>query len=164
MNKEKKKSAIKGIKKEYIILAVLCFIAVYFLFSTIKSIDGKNKVETTTQEEYSDVLENKLKNALSKVKGAGDVTVKISFKGPVEKVYATDKTTVETSSVKKTEEKNIFVSGNLVLVNEIYPEILGVIVVSSGADNLTVRQNVMEAVVTFLNVDCSKVIILSGKK
>ena len=157
MNKEKKKSVIKGIKKEYIILAVLCFIAVYFLFSTIKSINGKNKVETTTQEEYSDVLENKLKNALSKVKG-------ISFKGPVEKVYATDKTTVETSSVKKTEEKNIFVSGNLVLVNEIYPEILGVIVVSSGADNLTVRQNVMEAVVTFLNVDCSKVIILSGKK
>lgn len=164
MNKEKKKSVIKKIKKEYIIIAILCLIAVYFVFSIGGSLKGQSKKNVKTESDYATILENKLKDVLSKVSGAGNVTVKISLSGTVEKVYATNETITETSSNKTVKKENVVVGGELVEIGEIYPQITGVLIVASGASSLTVRQNVMEAVVTFLNVDSSKVIILNGKK
>lgn len=165
MNKEKKKGVIKKIKKEYIIVALLCVIAVYFVFSLSDSLKGKSvNKESTTENDYATVLENKLTQALSKVDGVGNVTVKISLGGTIEKVYVTNETVTETSSNKTIKTENVLVGGQLVENGEVYPDIIGILIVSSGAKNITVRQNIMDAVVTFLNVDSSKVIILNGKK
>lgn len=164
MNKEKKKSVIKKIKKEYIIVAILCVIVVYFAFSINNSFKKKSANKTTTEKDYATVLENKLTEALLNVNGAGSVTVKISLSGSVEKIYVTNETVTETSSNKTTKKENVLVGGQLVEKGEVYPEITGVLIVSSGAKNIMVRQNILEAVVTFLNVDSSKVVILNGKK
>lgn len=163
----KKGFNFKKIKKEYILVAILIFVAVYFLFSSFKDIGGKTtniSTETTKVERYVKDLEEKLEGTISNIKGVGKVDVSISVKGSYETVYATEKKTTVTESGEVIVESPIVVGGKTVIVTENYPKIIGLIVVAGGADNIAVKTNIMNTVVNFLEIDSKKVIILNGKK
>lgn len=163
----KKGFNLKKIKKEYIIVAVLILVAVYFIFSSFKGITSN---KTTTNQEKTDIqtyveqLEEKIEDTLSSVKGVGKVTVSISVKGSFETVYATEKKTTKTESGEVIVETPIIVGGKTVILKENFPEITGLIVVAGNADNLTIKTNILNTIVNFLDIDSKKVIILNGKK
>ena len=152
MNKEKKKINLgkKRIKKEYVIVIALCLIAFYFVFSSFKGIFKSSTNKSVQNATYQEEMEKKLSSALSDVRGLSNVNVKISFAGSVKSVIATEKTTTQNGTEIKTVEKPILVGGKTVLLEEINPQIVGVIIVAHGVDNLSVRANVLNAVVTFL--------------
>ena len=50
--------------------------------------------------------------------------------------------------------------GEPFVVKEIYPEIKGVVVVSDGADDIIVKQNILEAVTTALAIAPHKVCVV----
>ena len=151
------KGFFKKIKVEYIILVALLAAALIIFIG----LNGKKSDDeaSSTVEDYVVLLENKLKNCLSKVKGAGKVDVIISVSSSMKTVFATE--TVVTNSTKK--ESPVTVGGKPVVLKEEYPEITGVLIVAEGAANIAVRVDLLNACETFLSVTEDKIQILSMK-
>lgn len=154
---EKIKKKIKGIKIEYVI-AVFAIIAVVaiFLSSYLKSDSGQTS--SSDVENYVSMLEKKMSDELSKIEGAGKVSVIISVKSGVNTVIATQK---KENSAGVTEETPVLVGGKPVVLGEVYPEICGVIIVAKGAGNLKVKMALIAAARVFLDVDKDKIEIMT---
>ena len=101
---------------------------------------------------YIDVLEGKLSSALSQIEGAGGVEVVINARSEGELVLAMETTVNEDGSVTT---KPVLVNGEVVVLEEKYPEITGVLIVSEGANDLSVRFSLLEAAASVLDIDQS---------
>lgn len=159
---------IKTNRKLQIGLAILlAFVLVlcYFLFirspSSNNQDKGQQSVITSSAEAYASNLESKLENGLSQVKGAGEVSVLVTLGSGFEYVYATEEEIRETSSGTTTTSTIILVSGEPVLVKEIYPEINGVLVSATGADDISVKVNLITAIQTVIDVANEDITILT---
>ena len=168
---------IKGIKHfELIVVAVFASILLLIYFSTFNSSNTqKNTLTTLTTEEYASYLENKLCNVLAHISGAGKIKVMITLACGVEYIYATN-TTEETTSqttngntttkqTKKDEILLVSVSGKSspIILQENLPKVSGVLVVASGAKNISVRLELQKAVEALLEVDSKDIEILVGE-
>lgn len=164
---------IKSIKHFEIWLAVcvgLVVCVIYFSFFGGGKSKSDNSQNESTQEyssalEYTNFLENKLGNVLSKISGVGSVNVIITLESGFSYEYATD---TETKSVASggtettiTTETVILVSNKPVVMKEIYPTIKGVVVVAKGAENFSVKMNILSAVETVLEIDRTSITILA---
>lgn len=164
-------SKIKSIKHFEIWLAVVIgFFAcvIYFsFFSSPKSdnIENESTKDYSSAEEYVDYLENKLCNVLSKISGVGDCEVIITLESGFSYEYATDtdtKTTVSgDTETTITTETVILVSNEPVIVKENYPVIKGVVIVAEGAENFSIKMDILSAIETVLEVDSNDITILS---
>lgn len=67
-------------------------------------------------------------------------------------VLAMETTVNEDGSVTT---KPVLVGGEVVVLEEKYPEITGVLIVSEGADDLSVRFSLLEAAASVLNINQS---------
>ena len=165
----------KGVK--ILILGIVCVIA-FILFLSVNSgsqeivSSGNSKVsyEYKTTMEYCTELENKLEKVLSQIKGAGQVRVMLSVDGSPELVYATDSDTkvsnTSNGSTTTSSSSPIIVqtngsSGPLILTENL-PIVKGVIVVSSGADNIGIKLDILQAVSTLLDLSTEKISVLKG--
>lgn len=171
---------IKGVKHlEIVAIVVLLAIAllIYFsFFSTKKSEEVVSTSAKTSMSDYAQELETKLSSVLSKVKNAGTVSVMITFDGSPTYVYATDenqKTNKVTNGATETSTSQTSSSPILVEINgekqplvcqEILPDIKGVLIVSSGAEDVSVRLELQRAAQTILNVPTTSIEILVGNK
>ncbi len=162
---------IKTNRKLQIGLAILfgiLLICCYFLFihspsdSNNSNSDNDNtNISLSAAEAYANSLENKLAKILSQVKGAGEVSVLVTLGSGFEYVYATEETIKETSSGSTTTNTIVLVSGEPVLVKEVYPEISGVLVSATGADNISVKLNLVTAIQTVIDVANEDITILT---
>lgn len=135
----------------------------------------KNPINTET--DYGTVLENKLEDVLSQLKGVGSVKVMITLEDTIEKIPAfnttkNNETTNELDSQGGTreiirEDTTIQVvtgsEGSLMVLKEIKPTIKGVIVIAEGAEDLEVKERLYEAVKTVLGISGSKVEVYASK-
>lgn len=161
-NKKNLFDKIKNIKGlEYIIIGVIALLMILIIFSD--SIFSKGASESDGTTEYVAALENRLENTLSRVKGAGKVSVAITVTGGNKTVIATDVTTVKNGGEIQMTETPVLVGGKVVVLGELFPEITGVLIVATGAENLSVKMNLAEAASTLLSIDSSKIRILTGK-
>ena len=149
---------IKGI--EFVIAGVIAVLVITVVLGD--SFGGKD-TETDEVGDYVTSLENRLEKTLSQIKGAGKVSVVITVAGGNKTVIATDVTTVKDGEQMQITETPVLVGGKVVVLNELYPEVVGVLIVSSGADDITVKMNLMSAATTLLTVDESRVHILTAK-
>ena len=162
---------IKKVKHIQIYIAIgLAVIIALIYFSTVfnkpkessSTKDDNISKEFSSSLEYVDYLENKLENVLTKVKGAGDVEVIITLEKGFEYVYVTEEETRTTSNgTTVTTSTVVLVDGQPVLEEEIYPIINGLVVVASGADNINVKMNILSVIQTVIDIDNSKINILS---
>lgn len=157
---------LKKLKKEYLFIAILIIVAVIIFFNSFKSINKKATQETviSKQEEYVKNLENKLYGAISSIKGVSKVVVKINVSNSYKSVYLTQKQEQNVNGSTVVKEELVLVGGKPILVQEEFPEICGVVIVANGVDNIMTKANVLSTCVTLLEIDSSKIIILSGKK
>jgi len=127
--------------------------------------------------DYSSVLEKKLQDTLSQLKGVGEVKVMITLEETEEVVPAfnttkNNETTKEIDSQGGTrevirEDMTIQVvtgdEGSPIVIKEIKPTIRGVIVIAEGAEDLSVKEMLYEAVKTVLGIPGNRVEVYSGK-
>ena len=147
---------------EYLFLGVLSVIIIVVFLSAIDK-EETNEV-TTTIDGYVTNLEHRLSSALSQVDGAGSVTVVITVESGMETVLATEKTVTENPDKSvTTSETPIIINGKTVVLMEKYPQIIGVLIVAQGADNFAIMNKLQQATVSLLDIDISKVEILSKK-
>lgn len=157
-----------------ICLAMICSISLIAISGLEKqeitsSQESINKIsqEVLSDEESSYTLEEKLKNILSQMEGAGEVDVMITYESSeeIQPAFNTNTTTEETKEVDQqggertvttsSENKTMITSSSnepiVIKTNE--PKINGVIVVATGANDPTVKETLYSAVQTALQVE-----------
>ena len=106
---------------------------------------------------YVNDLENRLRNTLSQVDGAGKVSVVITVESGMETVLATETVINETTMGKETIKKPIIVNGKTVVVKEMYPKIIGVLIVAEGAGNIGVMTRIQKATTSLLDIEITPI-------
>lgn len=169
-------SAKKKTQYLAVLLVVAIILAIYFSSldtGSAQKTDGEAAAGAPAETISSDTeMEDRLKRVLSKVDGVGDVDVIINYESTAERVPAfsedrqVSKSDSQDTSSETTSEKSDIatVQGNgaseALIVKENQPEVRGVIVVAQGAEDISVRMNLLNAVTTLLNVSADKVEIL----
>ncbi|MEG1499866.1 MAG: hypothetical protein RR400_02220 [Clostridia bacterium] len=162
-----------------IIAAIFGAIILLLYFSAFPKNFSKNeKVEVpkSSVSEFVAEIGGRLSSTISNIAGAGKISVMVTLKGGFEYVYATstedklnsstsDKTNTSTT-IKTSEPILVQINGKTqpLIIKEIPPEINGILIVSSGANDVNVRLNILRAVGTLLNVPTTNIEILVGNK
>ncbi|MEK8132746.1 stage III sporulation protein AG [Paenibacillus filicis] len=143
---------------------------------------GSASKEQTSFREYEEAYQTKLREMLTQIVGVGEVEVLVTIESTEE--IQTERNMKETQQV--TDEKDqhgatrhitdVSRSGEVVIyeaggngkqpliVKTIKPKIRGVLVVAKGADNLTVKKMMIEAVERGLDVPAHRISILPRKQ
>lgn len=165
---------IKHIELIVVAIFVVVLLMVYISSSKKTKTINQNITSEAKLEEYGEMLENKIAGILTRINGAGDVSVLITFDGRISYEYATESEEITTSNSisngtntkTTTNEKIIIVNQNgksgPLIVKEIYPPVSGVVVVSKGASNVAVRLNIISAVETALGISANKIMVLEA--
>ncbi|MCF6465617.1 hypothetical protein [Clostridium sp. Cult2] len=176
------KELIRNLFIILIIGIILIIIADIFIQYRKGSDDGimlENEINNTSSVgmDYGTILEKKLENTLSQLKGVGEVKVMITLEDTVEKIPAfnttkNNETTNELDSQGGTreiirEDMTIQVvtgsEGSLIVLKEIKPTVKGVIIIAEGAEDLEVKERLYEAVKTVLGIPGNKVEVYASK-
>ena len=150
------KGLISKFKIEY--LLILVFAVVLLIIFTGGSSNDEVK-QVSAIDSYVEALEKKLSLALSKIDGAGKVSVVISVESGMQTVLATEKTTEN----GVTREEPFTVGGKTVVIKETYPEITGVLIVAKGANNLSTKVAIINATAALLDIASDKIQVLPMK-
>ena len=145
---------------QYVFLGALSLLIIAIF--TVGSFTEEKSIDNELTVDYVSSLETKLSNSLSKVSGAGKVSVVITVNGGNESILAMEtvtKTSVD-NSITVTETP-ILVNGKTVVLSEKYPKITGVLIVAQGADNIIVANKLKQVAVSLLDIELSNVEILS---
>ena len=170
-------------------LFIILIIGIILLIVANIFLDQKNEVKVEQKSEqildkpmnddldYGTILERKLEDILSQLKGVNNVKVMITLEDTIERIPAfnttkNNETTNEIDSQGGTreilkEDMTIQVvtgsEGSLIVLKEIKPMVKGVIVIAQGAEDLSVKEILYEAVKTVLGIPGSKVEVYSSK-
>ena len=169
--------SLKGKKGLDTIIIIIIIAAIAFIyFSSYVAPGGTEEPEPsdpiTAQPETADV-EQRLSEVLSSIQGAGKVEVMVTYESGTELVPAVNtqtQTDVEeqdnqngnqTTKSENTSSELVTVQndGNseAVVLREDEPTVRGVVVIAQGANDVTVRMQLAQAVCTVLDVDQSNV-------
>ena len=154
-----------------LLLLLILFGNFNFLSSSSTISASSNSFTYTTNAEYIKNMEDKLKALLSKIKGSGNVEVMITLNEGAGVVLATSDESITTNngsgSTTTVSANPVIITHNgtntPVIVSENIPEIKGVVVVSSGAKDVNVRLNILNAVQTLTGLANNKIQILIGE-
>jgi len=134
--------------------------------------------EYVSEEEYAQLLENKLRTLIGSIDGVGRLEVMVTLEQGVEYIYALE----EKSSLDKTtggegEDSAILnykhdVQSSYVFVDSGYgakqpllrttasPKVQGVVVVCDGADDIRVEERIINVVTTALHIPTTRVCVV----
>jgi len=135
-------------------LAVIILISVLFI--------DFSKIDTVSND-YASTLENKLEDTLSSALGIGKVNVLITLSSISNQEIAYETTTTVNAGITETVKKPILVNGEPVVTKELYPEIIGVLIVAEGADDYLTQYNIVSVTATLLKVSTDKINVLTMK-
>ncbi len=164
---------LRGIKHIEIIILVV-FIGVILLICFSSNIFS-NSSSSTVSVSYATQIEERLEKVLSQIDGAGNVNVMVMVESSSTLVIATskeEKTNSSTTSSSSSENTTVVETPIVITKNgtssplvlqEIMPEVKGVVVVASGANNVKVKLELLKAVQSALNLDISCIEIFVGK-
>ena len=102
------------------------------------------------EEDFSvEHLEHKLSEILSRIEGAGNVSVMLTVKSGAERIYASDREMAERSEERELQEEMVLISTeageSAVLIGQNYPVFQGALLVCEGGDDPLVRLRLTEA-------------------
>lgn len=186
----KAKELIKK-KQQYVLLGALAVLGVVLIGigNSTDDIGSQTSIADTqiTVDEQQlespdtmNTMEQKLARTLSQIQDAGTVTVQITVKNTGRKEYAADtqhtvRTTIDENGdayQKTTEEQtqSTIVQQNKsgvqqpLLIDTQAPEIVGVLVVASGAKHAAVQEQLLHAVSALLQVPIHQIAVVPGEE
>ncbi len=162
---------LKGKTGPILVLGLLGILLIYFsgFFST-ESTEPVKK-DTFSLDVYIESTELKIQNIVSSITGEKSPQVMVTAKSALRQVYAVENNTSEKNDAENTqsesEEKYVIIKNSKgeqqpVTVTEIQPEIKGVVVVSKYGSDFYVKEQIINAVRTALDLPTSKVCVVSS--
>ena len=158
-------------KYKFVLLVLLAGLILLMLPVPFNGENQSAAGETKASVEFTfslSELERKLEETLSKIEGAGDVTVALTLRSGTRQVLAQD-IAVSDRSGEETEERTTVVisSGSgreeAVSLQELAPQFQGAVVVCPGGDNPAVQLRLAEAVSDLTGLGADKISICKGK-
>ncbi len=163
------------IKKNKFVMAVLLIGLVLILLPTGTRDNSTDTTKTIPDESVSFSLaeqEARIAEALSRIDGAGKVTVVLALKSGAEQVVATDESVAsDSSSSDGTEERSVQHDTQTVIINVgssqqkpvtlkvLYPEYRGALIVAEGADAPAVKLALVQAVAGLTGLGTDKIVV-----
>ena len=128
---------------------------------TVESTGGE--LTETTDFDLSE-LEERIEDVLSKIEGAGKVSLVLTVKSGVECIYAVDSEYIEDSEAWEENRTTVLVStGNgteqTAIVKQVYPEFQGALVVCDGGDDPKVKLLITQAVSALTGLGTDKITV-----
>lgn len=160
-------------KKTLLILAAGLIGIVFILFSEAAS--EKESYDSTEKETFDKdiseseiILENRIGEAVSKIKGAGKTHVTITFESSEETFYAKNSSGSIRENEKENEEEIVVIDGKngeepIYLKTDV-AKIRGVLVICEGGANPLVREKIIEGICALLDIPSNKVSVAEMAK
>lgn len=159
-----------------VIVAVVLMLIALILYIGLGSGKEYSQAESTAKDnyittmEYCEKLESKLQSIISQIDGAGNVKVMVTVDGSPELIYVSDtdtKTSTTTNGTTTTTTSSPIIVGsgsnsNGIVMTEKLPKVKGVIVVSTGAGQIGIKLDILNAVATLLDISTDNITILKG--
>ena len=181
MDLEKLRNLFYKDKSRFFVIALGAIGLILILNSNLSK--GKTKENNKTDGdfsisytyEYKKQLEENLRNIISEISGVGTANVLVTLESSVQNVYATEQKKNKEASedknydeISKKQESNEIETKFITVkdadgtekalsVMQIQPVVKGVVVICSGGDNPEVKNKVVEAVKTALNITSKRV-------
>lgn len=128
--------------------------------------EPQNDTKAPVYEAYSD--EARLESILSKIGGAGDVSVMITYYGTTiyDVAYEKKETHSERAEELTRSEENSVITkdGEPMVRGTLYPKAKGVIIIAEGAGRADVKKALTDAAAAALDIASHKVCVLEGKE
>lgn len=169
---------IKDEKKlKVIVICGLILIALLFLWELLpekkekETTPGSQKGGTITTEEYTTQLEQKVKQMVEGIEGAGRVEIMLTLESGKETVYQSDvkrqtnKISNDGNYQQDTQETIVLVEGDngrkqALVQTERMPAVQGVVVLCDGAENIQVQKRIIEALTTAFSIPSTQVAVV----
>lgn len=139
----------------YLAATLVCIVLLLIMGRDTTPNDSVNdfpKAET----EYAVQLERQLEAVISQIDGAGKTKVMVTVESTVSYEYATD----DSYSESKYESEIVIIGSDKALIKRIdNPEVAGVLVICDGGDSAVIKEKILKAVATVLDISSNKVYI-----
>lgn len=139
------------------IVGVLLLVVSEFIPESEEDVEITENDDEMSFTSYEKDIEERLKNLIESIDGAGNVQVMVTIESGDEKVYATESKKTENNEEKSYVLVDIEGSDSGLLLKIAQPEIRGVAIVCQGADSPTVRNAVVGAVTSVLGISSNRV-------
>lgn len=139
------------------IVGVLLLVVSEFIPESEEDVEITENDDEMSFMSYEKDIEERLKNLIESIDGAGNVQVMVTIESGDEKVYATESKKTENNEEKSYVLVDIEGSDSGLLLKIAQPEIRGVAIVCQGADSPTVRNAVVGAVTSVLGISSNRV-------
>ena len=149
----------KVLKKENLAVLLLAGLLLLIIALPVKNSGQEEEEKTTAVSEetsfrdWQSIMEEKLKLALEQVEGIGKTQVFLTCEGTETKVVEKD----ESQTVYEKDAKG---NQSPYVASEVYPKVIGVVVVAQGGDDPVVVQNIQEAVQVLFQVEAHKIKVM----
>lgn len=119
------------------------------------------------EEDFSvAALEEKLGEILSKIEGAGNVSVMLTVRSGMERILATDRESTETDEKYELREETVILSTDsgdeVVLIGQNYPTFQGALVVCPGGDDPKVQLAITRALSSLTGLSSNRITVCKG--
>lgn len=149
----------KVLKKENLAVLLLAGLLLLIIALPVKNSGQEEEEKTTAVSEetsfrdWQSIMEEKLKLALEQVEGIGKTQVFLTCEGTETKVVEKD----ESQTVYEKDAKG---NQSPYVASEVYPKVIGVVVVAQGGDNPVVIHNIQEACQVLFQVEAHKIKVM----
>ena len=164
------KKALKALGRyKYVLLIMLVGVLLLLLPDSDRAAEKGEQAAAAVEEDFSvEALEKKLESTLSEIDGAGQVQVMLTVQSGMKRVLAQDESLEQEDSAVKRESQTVVVSTGsgmqeTVLVQQIYPQFQGALVVATGGGDPAVQLKLTEAVAALTGLGADKISICKGK-
>ena len=177
---EEGKSFFKSKKGRYFIIIAISLGLLALVWKPAPDVEGQSPKEMLQQlpvnSSVKAQLTQELKIILSQIEGAGQVEVSITLASDGEKSYASnsvdEKREIEESNPQGTVQETVeskrsrdlaVTSGDALLIENKFPQVIGVLVVAEGAKYPVVKERLTAATATLLDIPSHKVSVMPGQ-
>ncbi len=148
-----------SINKNYIPFILLGLGIILILLSYIFP-KSTNKTDTVFNEDiFIESTQQRVELIVSQIAGVGDCSVAVNINSTIESVYVKESKSENQNSVLTTKDSSG--NENAVVTKKVMPQISGVTVVCSGGNNKNVKNAVISAVSTLLDIGTNKVCVIA---
>lgn len=158
---------MKFLKKYRFVLLIIAAGVVLLLLPTGDDRKSESSSVSGTEEDFSvEALEEKLGQVLSKVDGAGQVSVVLTVRSGMERVLAQDVTASRADGDAQSTTKTVILSTGsgeeTVLLSQNYPTFQGALVVCRGGDDPQVKLLLTQAVAALTGLGSDRITVCKG--
>ena len=158
---------VEFLKQNKLVLIILATGLLFLLLPTERDVKPASSQEISGEDDDSITeLQQELGEILSRIDGAGKVSVMLTIRSGTERIFAVDRETEERDGTVELREEIVVVSGdsgeNAVLIGQNYPTFQGALVVCPGGGDPEIQLALTRALSALTGLSANRIMVCKG--